>query len=132
MRPFFSFSSHLSLEFFFSLFFSFFFHAFFSFVLPLLGAQLFLLVAAGGDKLSSQEEKELVEDEITHSTGLEKQQLVWEKEGVEPFGPSLLSGPFGTPQKPTIVPSFYGVRLVGCTGKDFNSSFLFSSLIFFI
>ena len=52
------------------------------------------------------------------------------------FGPDFLSGPFGTPANPTIVPSFCDSRLVGCTGLTFFffffffSSFLLSSFSF--
>ena len=49
------------------------------------------------------------------------------------FGPDFLSGPFGTPANPTMVPSFCDSRLVGCTGLTFFFfSFSFFVLFFFL
>ena len=70
--------------------------------------------------MSKEEEANLLDDEIRHSVGLEKQLLQWRKEGnLQPFGPEKVSGHFGTPQNPAIIPSLFEMRIVGCTGpKD--------------
>eukprot|EP00010_Vexillifera_abyssalis_P008657 CAMPEP_0201546122 /NCGR_PEP_ID=MMETSP0173_2-20130828/2511_1 /ASSEMBLY_ACC=CAM_ASM_000268 /TAXON_ID=218659 /ORGANISM="Vexillifera sp., Strain DIVA3 564/2" /LENGTH=133 /DNA_ID=CAMNT_0047954719 /DNA_START=9 /DNA_END=410 /DNA_ORIENTATION=- len=63
--------------------------------------------------------KEDINDEAEHATGLEKKEIVLEEqEGKNIFGPSKLTGPFGTLTEPVVVPSVFKERIVGCLGSD--------------
>lgn len=52
---------------------------------------------------------------LDHATGEEKQELLAELEGKELYE-QYLTGPFGTIEKPVIVPSVFNTRIVGCVG----------------
>merc|ERR1712063_247572 len=58
---------------------------------------------------------------LDHATGEEKEELLTELEGKELYE-QYLSGPFGTIEKPVIVPSVMHTRIVGCVGGDGDSS----------
>ena len=83
-----------------------------------LGLELKLLSSVPNPPKLSEEEAAVLDNEIDHATGLERLELIWKKKGIEPFGPPMLSGPFGTPENPCEVPSFSYLRFVGCTGTD--------------
>mmetsp|Transcript_28270 Transcript_28270/g.79067 ORF Transcript_28270/g.79067 Transcript_28270/m.79067 type:complete len:145 (-) Transcript_28270:29-463(-) len=72
----------------------------------------------GGDvKLTPAEEAAQLQDEIAHATGDEKAELFGEEESrTDLFGKDALSGKFGTPAEPCLVPSSSYVRFVACVG----------------
>eukprot|EP01094_Clydonella_sp_ATCC50884_P017671 TRINITY_DN3118_c0_g1_i2.p2 TRINITY_DN3118_c0_g1~~TRINITY_DN3118_c0_g1_i2.p2 ORF type:complete len:141 (-),score=36.73 TRINITY_DN3118_c0_g1_i2:65-487(-) len=53
-----------------------------------------------------------------HATGREKMEMIAEMEGRKPYGDDYLGGPFGTREKPVLVPSVFDNRIVGCVGGD--------------
>jgi cytochrome c oxidase subunit 5b len=65
--------------------------------------------------------KEELKSEIEHATGLEKAELEAQLKGEELFGPTVLTGSFGTAESPVIVPSVFADRIVGCSGSEEHS-----------
>merc|ERR1711879_784617 len=64
---------------------------------------------------------EIVEGDMSpfdHATGLEKAELIAEKEGRPLFADEFLSGAFGTREKPVLVPTVFDNRIVGCVGGE--------------
>ena len=55
---------------------------------------------------------------VEHATGLEKAEILSALKGEKLFGESILTGAFGTLEKPVKVPSAFSSRLVGCVGGD--------------
>ena len=57
-----------------------------------------------------------VADDLDQATGLQHAELVADLQGKPFFQESLISGPFGTVDNPTLIESTLGYRIVGCTG----------------
>ena len=55
---------------------------------------------------------------VEHATGLEKAELLSLLKGEKLFGEPILTGAFGTLEKPVLVPSIFSSRLVGCVGGE--------------
>ena len=55
---------------------------------------------------------------VEHATGLEKAELLSLLKGEKLFGEPILTGAFGTLEKPVLVPSIFTSRLVGCVGGE--------------
>lgn len=57
-------------------------------------------------------------DPIEHATGLEKRELLAKAAGnVDPFDMHILKRAEGTKDKPTLIPSAFDARIVGCICK---------------
>jgi cytochrome c oxidase subunit 5b len=56
-----------------------------------------------------------IPSDLEQATGLEKKEIDALMAGIEdPFNMGLNTGPWGTKDKPTLVPSMFEERLVGC------------------
>ena len=70
---------------------------------------------------------------LDHATGEEKEELLADLEGKELYE-QYLSGPFGTMEKPVIVPSVFHTRIIGCVGKlidrKWNALLIFINFFF--
>lgn len=57
-------------------------------------------------------------DPVEHATGLEKRELLAKAAGnADPFDMHILKRAEGTKDKPTLIPSAFDARIVGCVCK---------------
>merc|ERR1711887_413349 len=63
--------------------------------------------------------QKMMPDSVEHATGLEKQELLAIQAGNEnPFDMRVFKRVSGGPDTPTVIPSFYEKRLVGCVCEE--------------
>ncbi|CAL4102939.1 unnamed protein product [Meganyctiphanes norvegica] len=63
--------------------------------------------------------QKMMPDSVEHATGLEKQELLAIQAGNEnPFDMRVYKRVAGGPDTPTVIPSFYERRLVGCVCEE--------------
>eukprot|EP00250_Pteridium_aquilinum_P009460 c18681_g1_i1 orf=377-898(-) len=62
------------------------------------------------------EEVAEADEDLGIATGLERQELIAEKQGKKLFDLDPPRGPFGTKEHPAIIQSLYDERIVGCSG----------------
>eukprot|EP00298_Acanthocystis_sp_HF-20_P019808 c24252_g1_i1.p1 GENE.c24252_g1_i1~~c24252_g1_i1.p1 ORF type:complete len:131 (-),score=49.15 c24252_g1_i1:81-473(-) len=67
-------------------------------------------------RYSSGSSSKVTKEDLEHATGMERAELEAEMRGETLFDRRGLVGPFGTREKPVIVPSYNSFRPVGCTG----------------
>lgn len=72
-------------------------------------------------------------DPLEHATGLEKKELLAIESGDDdPFNMKVLKKAAGTREQPTLVPSCFDARIVGCICKYIASLIKSLFLIYFI
>ncbi|KAK8720519.1 hypothetical protein OTU49_013274 [Cherax quadricarinatus] len=75
--------------------------------------------ARRGVQLTSVRFAKMMADPLEHATGLEKQELLAKAAGNEnPFDMRVYKRVSGDSSNPTVVPSFYERRLVGCICEE--------------
>ena len=86
---------------------------------PYLRRGIYAVFYSNGNVAKPLPAGDTIPSDVEQATGLEKKELDALLSGVEdPFNLGINKGPWGTKDKPKLVPSFFEERLVGCVCEE--------------